>query len=41
MMTTRTKVNLVWFGLISALFIGWAVRNIVPLDFLERPYTPR
>ena len=39
MMTRRTKINLVWFGLISALFIGWAVRNIVPLDILERPYS--
>jgi phospholipid/cholesterol/gamma-HCH transport system substrate-binding protein len=38
MLTRRTKVNLVWFGLVSLLFISWAIRNIVPLDVVERPY---
>jgi phospholipid/cholesterol/gamma-HCH transport system substrate-binding protein len=39
MLTRRTKINLVWFGFVSLLFIGWAIRNILPLDFVERPYT--
>ena len=38
-MTNRIKVNLAWFALISLLFIGWATKNIVPLDALENPYT--
>ncbi|HET7654325.1 MAG TPA: MCE family protein [Acidimicrobiales bacterium] len=38
MLTRRTKINLVWFGLVSLLFISWAIRNIVPLDVVEHPY---
>jgi phospholipid/cholesterol/gamma-HCH transport system substrate-binding protein len=38
-MNRRTQINLVWFGLISFVFIAWAVRNIVPLDVIERPYS--
>jgi phospholipid/cholesterol/gamma-HCH transport system substrate-binding protein len=38
-MTRRTKINLVWFGLVSIVFIAWAVRTIVPLDVIERPYS--
>ena len=38
-MTNRIKLNLAWFALISVLFIGWATRNIIPLDALENPYT--
>lgn len=38
-MTRRAQINLVWFGLISFVFIAWAVRNIVPLDVIERPYS--
>lgn len=37
-MTRRTKINLVWFALVSVLFISWAIRNIVPLDVIDRPY---
>lgn len=40
-MNRRTKINLVWFGMISVVFLAWAVRNIVPLDFVERPYSIR
>ena len=38
-MSKRTVVNLVWFGLVASLFFVWAVRNILPLDVINKPYT--
>jgi phospholipid/cholesterol/gamma-HCH transport system substrate-binding protein len=34
----RIVINLVWFGLIASLFLAWAVRNILPVDAINRPY---
>src|SRR4051812_42315869 len=38
-MSKRTVVNLVWFGLVASLFFVWAIRNILPLDVINQPYT--
>src|SRR4051812_24672934 len=38
-MSKRTVVNLVWFGLVASLFFVWAIRNILPLDVINKPYT--
>lgn len=38
-MSRRTLVNLVFFAGVFALMLGWAARNIVTIDRLERPYT--
>jgi phospholipid/cholesterol/gamma-HCH transport system substrate-binding protein len=34
----RVKINLVAFALLFLLLCSWAVRNVVHLDVLERPY---
>ncbi|MCU1460589.1 MAG: ABC-type transport system involved in resistance to organic solvent periplasmic component-like [Acidimicrobiales bacterium] len=37
-MSRRTRVNLVTFVLVSLVFLGWAVNNIVSVDRIARPY---
>jgi len=37
-MSRRTKANLATFVLVSLLFLAWAVRNIVSVDRINRPY---
>jgi phospholipid/cholesterol/gamma-HCH transport system substrate-binding protein len=38
-MSRRTLVNLIFFNVVFALMLLWAVNNIVTVDRVERPYT--
>ncbi|MES4792824.1 MAG: MCE family protein, partial [Chloroflexota bacterium] len=37
-MSTRIKINLAFFTMVALAFVWWAVRSILPVDALERPY---
>lgn len=37
-MSRRTKINLAWFAFVAVLFGVWAIRNILPIDAVNKPY---
>jgi phospholipid/cholesterol/gamma-HCH transport system substrate-binding protein len=38
MINRRIVINLVYFTVVALLFMVWAVRNILPVDVIDRPY---